>query len=406
MKGTTSEKFQGYKSDANEAIRFKLVRTEKDIDSDDYFHPDMTHQLFGEKETIFGYKDLKIDIFCTAANLYTYIRVKYSEKIDPAKADGVEADNVLKMLSQEYTDGLITNVDDFSMKLMKDENFKPFGKKIHSYTRLHESKEKTFSIYQSSIEDDGFRSFHSRMQPFLLFFVDAGSYIDTDDEKWNYYVLYEEYKSAEGKLLYAFVGYMTIYNYYAYPEHIRPRISQVIVLPPYQRMGHCVQLVETFYNLSSGDKMIKDITVEDPSENFQRVRDFIDARNCEKLESYQPCFLKACFTEDMYEEANKKFKLCRRQARRIYEILRLACTDRGNKEEYKAYRLDIKKRLYAPYHKSVRDFAKLKRALCYTEFANALHNSTNDQKKEYLSKAYEELEIEYLKVISRLVIGQ
>lgn len=50
----------------------------------------MTHQLFGEKETIFGYKDLKIDILCTAANLHTYIRVNYSEKIDPTKADGVE----------------------------------------------------------------------------------------------------------------------------------------------------------------------------------------------------------------------------------------------------------------------------------------------------------------------------
>ena len=30
--------------------------------------------------------------------------------------------------------------------------------------------------------------------------------------------------------MYAFVGYMTVYNYYAYPEKIRPRIRYFIFL--------------------------------------------------------------------------------------------------------------------------------------------------------------------------------
>lgn len=40
-------------------------------------------------ESIFGYKDLRIDVYCTAARMLTYVGVKYSEKITPHKAEGV-----------------------------------------------------------------------------------------------------------------------------------------------------------------------------------------------------------------------------------------------------------------------------------------------------------------------------
>jgi hypothetical protein len=48
---------------------------------------------------------------------------------------------------------------------------------------------RTFEFYKTSIETPGFRDFHERIQPFLLFYVDAASYIDVDDEKWAYYLL-------------------------------------------------------------------------------------------------------------------------------------------------------------------------------------------------------------------------
>jgi len=38
-----------------------------------------------------------------------------------------------------------------------------------------------------------------------------------------------------------------------------------------------------------------------------------------------------------------------KQARRIYEILRFLSTDVANVEEYRAYRLDVKRRLNIPY---------------------------------------------------------
>ena len=53
------------------------------------------------------------------------------------------------------------------------------------------------------------------------------------------------------------------------------------------------------------------ILVEDPSENFQRLRDFVDARNCMKLKSFQPEKLREGYDDDMPWEAREKLKINR-----------------------------------------------------------------------------------------------
>ena len=60
--------------------------------------------------------------------------------------------------------------------------------------------------------------------------------------------------------MYAFAGYMTVYNYYAYPDKIRPRISQVLIIPPFQRQGHGAELLQAFYNDSHAQAKVLDIT--------------------------------------------------------------------------------------------------------------------------------------------------
>lgn len=37
---------------------------------------------------------------------------------------------------------------------------------------------------------------------------------------------------------YSSVGYVTWYKFFHYPDSIRPRISQFLILPPYRRQGH------------------------------------------------------------------------------------------------------------------------------------------------------------------------
>lgn len=40
-------------------------------------------------ESIFGYKDLRVNIYCTAAKLLTYVGIEFSERITPQKSEGV-----------------------------------------------------------------------------------------------------------------------------------------------------------------------------------------------------------------------------------------------------------------------------------------------------------------------------
>lgn len=60
--------------------------------------------------------------------------------------------------------------------------------------------------------------------------------------------------------MYAIVGYGTVYQYYAYPKNIRPRISQVLVLPPFQRQGIGATMLRTIYNYYAGVDEVLDIT--------------------------------------------------------------------------------------------------------------------------------------------------
>ena len=398
-------KFDNYKASANDVIHFKLVRKESDvIDDNNVFKPDMSHQLFGDSESIFGYKDLRVNMYCTAGRMIAYVDIGYSDKITPQKCDGVSADDVMRILAGKLQPGFLSSRDEFIGSIDKDETFRPSGELIHSYDIVSvNGDEKKFEVYFVNVVDAGWRDYHERIQPFLLFYVDAASYIDVDDDKWNYYVVYEKYRHDNG-YRYAFVGYMTVYNYYAYLLRIRPRISQVLVLPPFQRQGHGSQLLQCFYNHCYALPEVLDITVEDPSEGFQRMRDCVDAGNCLKLASFNRDAVLRGFTYDMELEAREKLKLNRRQSRRIYEILRLKATDHSNSQQYKAYRLDVKRRLNIPFQKNSRDFRKLQSALNVTELSATMNAFTAEQRMELLDKQFNDCVLEYQLVLARLSV--
>lgn len=50
---------EAFVAQANEALCFRLVRTAAELASAPLFHPEFTHQVFREDETVFGYRELK-----------------------------------------------------------------------------------------------------------------------------------------------------------------------------------------------------------------------------------------------------------------------------------------------------------------------------------------------------------
>lgn len=113
-------------------------------------------------------------------------------------------------ISPKLPPGYMTNLDDFLATLNKEQSFKPPGELLSTYSinkgktvnnfsdfnLLHHSlnfpgsaAEKNFELYSCTIEEPGFRLYHERLQTFLLWYVDAASFIDVDDDRWRFFLM-------------------------------------------------------------------------------------------------------------------------------------------------------------------------------------------------------------------------
>ncbi|XP_047366105.1 histone acetyltransferase type B catalytic subunit-like [Vespa velutina] len=388
---------------SNECLELKLIRDINDLEDDrTSFKPEMSHQIFGDSETIFGYRDLKVKLYYSAGSLETYLGMTYSEKVNKLTYEGVEADEVLSKVAEKLTPNIHTNLDPFVESLKKDRTFRPYGELLYSFSVNDNDCTRQFEVYKADMTCKGFREYHQRLQTFVLWYIDAANFIDIDDDQWHYFNMFEKYKSSSGYTQYGTIGFATVYQYYAYPHHTRPRIAQVLILPLFQNMGLGTHLLRGIYREYIGRNEVKDITVEDPSVGFQRIRDYVDAMNCSKLPSFsRECLLQG-FNKTMVIEAREKHKINKKQARRVYEILRLRITDISNEQEYRDYRLDVKKRLNIPYKREQNDIKKLELVLKNLNKRSNITLPAPEQRMKILEKSYRVLEEDYKKVVKRL----
>lgn len=89
---------------------------------------------FFASETIFGYKDLRVKLYYTAGSLETYLGMVYSEKLDKHAYEGVKPDEVLPKVLEKLAPQVHDNLDSFVACLHKEDNFKPYGELLHSFT--------------------------------------------------------------------------------------------------------------------------------------------------------------------------------------------------------------------------------------------------------------------------------
>jgi histone acetyltransferase 1 len=87
------------------------------------------------------------------------------------------------------------------------------------------------------------------------------------------------------------------------------RISQFMILPPYQKQGHGNMLYAQMYSMFVKDEKVIDITVEDPNDAFQDMRDKHDLSVLLKKQC-----LMGVGPEDITRqnvlEIQREFKLC------------------------------------------------------------------------------------------------
>lgn len=271
---------------------------------------------------------------------------------------------------------------------------------------------KKYQIFYANGRTKGFSQFQARMQTLIMWFIESATMVDHEDPRWDFFMIFEKYNpsttsdpsapavSTEDRFY--FVGYATVYRYYAYPDKTRPRVSQMLLLPPYRRNGLGTTLLQSIYDYYKKQPSTLDITAEDPDEEFIAMRDFLDCRICLELAMFQPDRLKMGWGDEIFKEAQQKLKLCQRQSRKVYEILRLRSIDASDVDEFRKYRLEVKNRLNIPNQRLKLDCDKVEKK--GYDLPDELKTQRENQKLAgaMLEENYQELIKQYQHTIDKL----
>lgn len=90
---------------------------------------------------------------------------------------------------------------------------------------------------QTTMTTPEFRDYHRRVQLFILLYIEAGSYIEEEDDRWEFVVLYErrQRKDAARTPVYHFMGYSSLYPFWCWPDKIRLRLRSLNLIHFHRR---------------------------------------------------------------------------------------------------------------------------------------------------------------------------
>lgn len=251
---------------------------------------------------------------------------------------------------------------------------------------------KTFDVYRTTFADAASKALHERMQIFILLFIEAGSYIDDEDDHWEIFFLYERGESGAA----TFAGFCTVYQYFWYknallhddiPEpftsNLRKRISQFVILPSFQHRGVGGRFYNTLIELFLKDSSVKEISVEDPSEAFDDLRDRCDLTRLAINGTWSDSNLKSVeMTPEWFENTREQNKMTPRQFDRCVEMALLKLSNKTQDAE-KRYRLLVKKRLYL-------------------RNKEPLDEMTDQERKDKLEETFDVLKTDYERILSKV----
>ncbi|WIA11310.1 hypothetical protein OEZ85_011433 [Tetradesmus obliquus] len=280
------------------------------------FKCEFYNQVFGDGEEINGYRGLHVDVWLAAHSFHCWVDVRWEDKQSGA-------DDVLTLLQAWWPQPFATEKADFLQRVAAAPalDFAQMGQQIASMPaagaaaaaaagRCGSSSSSSAAagevkLYHSKLADtpDWFKDLHTRLQPLLIFTIDGANYIDAADPKWE---IVAAVLHAEGKQQ-QLVGFMTLYNFYAWPLNQRPRVAQVLVLPSLQGGGYVERkaMIKAAYDLAKQREAV-DLTFEDPAPGLQRLREKLEldmAAGCPWLTQAADAALAAAEAEEERQQA-------------------------------------------------------------------------------------------------------
>ena len=91
------------------------------------------------------------------------------------------------------------------------------------------------------------------------------------------------------------------------PTNCRLRLSQFVILPPFQRAGHGGKFYDIIFKNARADPAVQEISIEDPSVAFEDLRDRRDLIFLESNDVFKG--IKAPVSKQWVEETQKHYKM-------------------------------------------------------------------------------------------------
>ncbi len=268
------------------------------------FNPKFTYPIFGDSEEIFGYQNLEINLRYNASDMRPNLLVSHTKKF--AAVGETEATDITGILHDFLPEVAFQQKSEFetAIKSLRTD-WTPPGELETTF----QAAGGTFEIWKGTLSDPAVKQLVMRMQILVPLFIEGGTAIDADEvdaERWTVFFLYQKRTDAAAGTStnpYVFAGYSTVYRFFHFrlptpplsPSSeadlekatlaqdfdlfqlpCRTRISQFLILPLFQGRGLGPRLYMHIFAAYIAHPQTVEITVEDPNEAFDDLRDIAD----------------------------------------------------------------------------------------------------------------------------------
>ncbi|TYZ60046.1 hypothetical protein PybrP1_007237 [[Pythium] brassicae (nom. inval.)] len=366
-----------------------------------FFSPRFTYHAFGRQETVQGYEELRVAVLFSAYDFRVCLDVHFTEQ-EPG------ADDVVEKISPSLPEGFTLDRAEFEDCVhTAAAAFKPLGACVSVYSKLVDSRERHFEIYEVPLDgDDAAQQLLANLQTMALWFIEGADRVDVADPRWVVYLTYER-SEAGGSGAFAPVGYVTLFKFTnpvgrqvsgsGAQMNETHRICQVLVFPTHQRQGHGEHLVQCIWERAVANERVFELTVEDPVPAFSQLRTLVDVKNCvthgffalspsesSARESLFPAQGTTSLQPADIRVVQRALKITLKQVQTCYEVLKLRFVDRADAEQLKKFRLEVKKRLFKLHAEELEGMGSAER------------------RKAFLESAFQALDAQYSALLAKL----
>ncbi|GAM87263.1 hypothetical protein ANO11243_052850 [Dothideomycetidae sp. 11243] len=300
-----------WSTNTNEAFTVHFIQGDREVE---VFNPEFTYPIYGDEEVIFGYQDLSISLAFAAHNLRPHLSVNYARKWTPRGE--IRASDVREPL-RDFLPPAVFSKDTSRESALADPGaakFVPPGEKLESF----DTENGTYEVWCASLTDARAKEILQNVQILVPMFIEGGTVLELEYpwivERWKVFFLYKVTPEPSPNVSpYVFAGYATAFQVFALSERgdvleaelkpnsetdidrfikdwsdpeatgktplslpSRERISQFILLPAHQGSGLGSRLYSAVYSKLTAPSNITELTVEDPNEAFDDMRDICD----------------------------------------------------------------------------------------------------------------------------------